>query len=311
MQAREARIAELSAKLQAQSEAAALRLNLCEKEWSDRLEIERERSSRISGLETQVAVAQALEQELKGRLAKQEAEVENEIQRRVEQELSRVVRPWLNEARWLENLSATRSDLVLEAKVRKLLHAQRALDMKYGSRSRLRNRLVEFEKLAEEIRWIFRDSLKPQAELHPLLGEIELAAQDLRRKLAVDHEKAPFICKLEDAIHQSATQERLSEMQELIDSLSNMGVLPGRQRGRLFRILHVAFDRLQMQLAPDASRPRLRNGWELQGVLARNRPATVYFDGNNVLHQMEERYGNLLEDLIKRARASASKHVPV
>lgn len=280
----------LKRQLQEQEVAFKERLTSKEAEMAGQLEDEQRRSQRIPALEAQVKAGKEREQQLSGMLIQKEKLFEGEVKRRVDAELSKAVRPWLSEARMLENMSATRTDLELEEKVRTLLKMQEALDLNHGSRSRLKHRLGQFSSYAEKIRAVLEDSLAPHPELEPLLRRLEVEMRHLRLLLNIHDSASPHLAKLGEAISCAISEEVLTDLERSIDVLTDKGVLSNRESSGLYRRLHVAYDKLALKSQEPSNKPRRRSGWELGNVLARNQPATVYLDAHNVLLQTVDCY---------------------
>ena len=240
-----------------------------------------------------VALEKAVEanNELKRRLQLFEESQAAEIERRVNVEISTVMRPWLDEAGRLKQMSATRKDEELEEKVDAILRQQEALDLVYGSRTRLKNRLSQFTAYADKIRTVFEDSIAPHPGLEPLLRELEVEIRHLRRQLNIEERESPHFGKIVEAISRAASEESLKEIERAVDDLADKGVFSNREVTSFYRKLHVAYDRLALKNQEPSTKPRLRSGWELRNVLARNRPSTVYLDAHNVLLQMADCYG--------------------
>lgn len=234
--------------------------------------------------------------DLESKLADERAHQAQLVSEEVERRVSDVVAPWLAEARRLEKMSATRTDLKLEAKVKALLRQQEALDMKYGSRTRLRHRLKEFETYAEQLRNVLEDSLKPHLELEPLLRQVESEIRTVRRTLGDQESPSPLLPKLLEAIQRSGSSDELDDLESHFNGLCAKGVFDYRDEKRFVKQLHIAQDRLKYRETPQPEKPRIRSGWELRQVLGRNQDASIYIDGNNLLLNPEGPYFGFLED---------------
>lgn len=233
------------------------------------------------------------------------------ITQRVDTELSKAVRPWLEEARNLANMSATRTDLQLEEKVSDLLRQQEVLDLKYGSRARLKNRLRQFDSYAEKIRSVFEDSLAPHPDLDPLLHQLEVEIRHLRLKLKIEEKGSHHFVNVVEAINRAASEESLTEIENSISVLADKGVFSNREASSFYRRLHVAYDKLALKKQDSLTKPRLRSGWELRDIFARNRPATIYLDAHNLILQTVDCYDSLLVDgrITPEAEAALIKDV--
>jgi hypothetical protein len=234
--------------------------------------------------------------DLESKLADERAHRAQLVEVEVERRVSDVVAPWLAEGLRLKKMSAIRTDLDLEAKVSALLAQQKALDMKYGSWARLRQRLKDFEAYAEQLRNARQDSLRPHPELEPLFGQVESEIQKVRRALGVQEEPSPLIPKLLEAIQRSGSSDELDELGLHFEGLRAKGVFNYREEKRFVKRLHIAQDRLKYRETPQPEKPRLRSGRELRQVLGRNQLATIYIDGNNLLMNADGPYLGFLND---------------
>ena len=291
----EAQVASLTTQVQSEKDLAKKNLALKEQEYNEKLIAERERSNRASVLESKLNASIEREQALLAYIAEKERLFEEEVKARVERELSAVVRPWLEEARRLQGLSADRTDKSLIDKANALLRAQEALDMKHGSRTRLRRRLKDFEDYASKIRYALEDSIQPSEELAPLLGEIESEIQRTRVVLGEDRPQSLLVNKLEEAIHKAGSSDSLDALSENIAALHNAGVFTHKEHLRLTKQQLKAYDRLRTR---DELQPTVhfrRSGWELCQVIGSNKKAVVYLDGNNVVHR-DDRYAHLFDE---------------
>lgn len=237
---------------------------------------------------------QNLEQ-LKARFADVEASKEVAIAQGVERELSLVVRPWLEEARSLAGLSAARTDKSLAERAAALLHDQEALDMKYGSRTRLRRRLKDFEDYASKIRSALEDSIKPSQGLAPLLVDIESEIHRTRVILGEDRPQSQLVIKLEEALNKASTSDALDSLADNIAALHSASVFTHKEHVRLTKQTFKAYDRLRTREELRPAPAQRRSGRELCLVLGNNRKATVYLDGNNVVHR-DDRYAHLFNE---------------
>ncbi len=252
-------------------------------------------AARERDLNKALEAARAKVEALTKQIADLIAERETAVRKQVEEELSQALRPWIANARFLAKLSQTRTDLSLAKRVKTVLAKQEAFDMKYGSRTRLKNRLSEFTSYAETIRSVLEDSLAPHPEMEPLLREIEREIRQLRLQLNIEVQASPLLGKIIDAINRAQSEEKLAEIELSIDSLRDKEVFSTREVTALYRRLHIAYDRLDFRNQHVPNKPTLRRGWELSNVLASNRPAIVYLDAHNVLLQMADCYGSLFE----------------
>jgi hypothetical protein len=234
--------------------------------------------------------------DLESKLADERAHQAQLVSEEVERRVSDVVAPWLAEGLRLKTMSAIRTDLDLQAKVSALLAQQKALDMKYGSRARLRQRLKDFEAYAEQLRNVLEDSLRPHPELEPLLRQVESEIQKVRRALGVQEEPSPLIPKLLEAIQRSGSSDELDELGLHFEGLRAKGVFNYREEKRFVKQLHLAQDRFKYRETPQPEKSRVRSGWELRQVLGRNQLATIYIDGNNLLMNPEGPYFKFLDD---------------
>jgi hypothetical protein len=290
----EAQVASLTAQVQAEKDLACRGLSLKEQECNEKLSAERERSNRASVLESKLNASIEREQALLLSIAEKERLFEDEVQTRVERELSALVRPWLEEARRLQGLSAERTDKSLMERAASLLHAQEALDMKHGSRTRLRRRLKEFEDCASKIRGVLEDSIKPSEEFVPLLGEIEAEIQRTRVVLGEDRPQSPLVHKLEEAIHKASSSEALDSLADNLAALHTAGVFTHKEHLRLTKQKLKAYDRLRTQHELKPTVHQRRSGWELCQAVGSNKKAVVYLDGNNIVHR-DDRYAHLFD----------------
>lgn len=224
-----------------------------------------------------------------------EADREAAIEKGIASEMSAVVRPWLEEARRLQGLSADRMDKSLVERAVTLLHAQEALDMKYGSRTRLRRRLKEFEDYASKIRSVLEDSVRPSEDFGSLLAEIESEIQRTRVVLGEDRTQSQLVIKLEEAIHKAASSEFLDSLADNIAALHNAGVFTHKEHLRLTKQKLKAYDRLRTRDELKPAVQQRRSGWELCQVVGSNKKAVVYLDGNNVVHR-DDRYAHLFDE---------------
>lgn len=240
-------------------------------------------------------VAEQTVQQLNGRLLEVEASIETEVARGIERELSSTVRPWLEEARRLQGLSADRTDKSLTDKANALLRAQEALDMKHGSRTRLKRRLSEFEEYAVKIRSVLEDSIRPIEDLGSLLSEFESEIHRTRVILGEDRPPSPLVSKLEEAIHKASTSESLDSLADNIAALHDAGVFTHKEHLRLTKQQLKAYDRLRTRYELKVEAPQRRSGWELCQVVGSNKKAVIYLDGNNVLHR-DDRYAHLFPE---------------
>lgn len=285
----------LKRQLQEQAAAFEERVASKETEWARRLEAEQSRSQRTTALEAQVKAGREREQQLLDSLSAWEKMVEDEIKKRVDRELAAVARPWLEEARRLQGLSANRTDKSLTDKAIALLRAQEALDMKHGSRTRLRRRLKDFEDYANKIRYALEDSIKPSEDLAPLLVEIESEIQRTRVVLGEDRPQSSLVNKLEEAINKVGNSDSLDALSENIAALHNAGVFTHKEHLRLTKQQLKAYDRLRTREELKPTVQLRRSGWELCQVVASNKKAMVYLDGNNVVHR-DDRYAHLFDE---------------
>jgi hypothetical protein len=213
----------------------------------------------------------------------------------VERQLSAVTRPWLEEARRLEQWSATQTNVALIDKVECALQAQEAFDMKSGSRTRLKRRLACFEKLAAKIRDVLEDSVRPLPDIVPLGQEVEREIQTLRRALRLKDQSFLGTEKLVEAINQAKDEAELDELSKHIEAMSTLKLWSHKASVHLQKRLHVAYDRLQTLRERQPAKTPYRTGWDLRQTLGQNRKATVYMDGNNVLNGLDE-YCKLLDE---------------
>ena len=228
-------------------------------------------------------------------LKKERAHRQELIDEGVELQLSAIVRPWLEEARRLQGLSVDRTDKSLMERAATILHAQEALDMKHGSRTRLRRRLKEFEDYASKIRSVLEDSIKPSEDLAPLLAEFEGEIHRTRVILGEDRPPSPLVSKLEEAIHKASTSESLDSLADNIAALHDAGVFTHKEHLRLTKQQLKAYDRLRTRYELKVEAPQRRSGWELCQVVGSNKKAVVCLDGNNVLHR-DDRYAHLFPE---------------
>jgi hypothetical protein len=246
-----------------------------------------------------VRQAQQLSEEtlrqLNAQLAAIEASKDNDIAEGVEKELSALMRPWYAEARELEKLSADRAYSSLTERVHTVLNAQATFDTKHGSKTRLRNRLKQFERYACDIHNALVDSIKPSPALTPLLAEVELEVSRLRASLKEAEPVSPILGRIEDALHQANTEETLDVLADNIAALHNVGVFTHKEHLRLTKQQLKAYDRLRTRDELRPTTPQRRSGRELCLVLGNNRKATVYLDGNNVVHR-DDRYAHLFDE---------------
>lgn len=239
------------------------------------------------------------------------AEQEEAIQRRVELELSKELRPWLSGARELERMSARRTDRALAKRISEALAKLEALDMAYGSWKRCKRRLSRFEGYEAAIETALENCTRPTPELVELQAEIRAEVHKLRRLLRNPSESTGLCQRLHKSLSMAPDQSKLEEVQSLITPLCNNGLLTEKESRSLFKAAKRCYDRFASLSAPKQIETPYRTGWELDRKLRLNESAAVFIDGNNILLRLNEVYAETLDEgrIGSRARETLIQHL--
>jgi hypothetical protein len=226
---------------------------------------------------------------LQARLDELSQRMEVTVAERLRAETSKLVRKWLGEPleteAALETAQAKAHDLL--AKADAVLEAQGRQDRHAGNRLELEKRLAALRETRERLLSALQNAVTPVAQLRPTIGELEAEIARLERLLGLAAPAPEVVSRLLAGINAAGTWEEVRSLSQMVDQMSEAGLLAGPEARRVYNALQRKFSLLQERARPFEG----DNGWSLRDTLYRNKSALLLLDGHNILFSLQDVFG--------------------
>ncbi len=227
------------------------------------------------------------------------------IEKRVKDELSGVIRPWLAEAQITEKHITQDdhwfSDVCKEAS--QALAQQKVYDRHNGNRATLENWLQTAQDYRRHLQDAVANGLNVRPATKEALREIEGAIARIQRWLHHSPTVDPHYQRLESAINAALDLKSLKELEALVGGNCRALVITYEQKAQLDDHIHRVFSRLRDKLNAPADRNVTPNGWDLREAIIKAQPTVLMVDCYNVLFAFQWRLSEVFEQGIPRAEA--------
>ena len=237
---------------------------------------------------------------------------ESHVQNAIARELDNKLVPWLKQAQHLE-LAVSKSSGGLQEEVRALLSRQAAIDKRFGLRSQLAQESAACQALALQIKEAMAESIEPLPELHTvakkLASRISEIEKTLKASAALTTEQAIAPALFVERVSAASTLDELASVRKGWMYLEEIGLLGDRGLSAGYALLRAKASqlylkaRLSNEMRPNQSLLAGVPLYGLQRQLADGKSCVLIVDGHNVLHKLNDLFGDSFEHGIPGAKA--------
>jgi predicted RNA-binding protein with PIN domain len=264
-----------------------------------------------SGVEAGLAQqrAQAMTTELVATLSLLASRVDDHVdlsdqfEDRVTQELGRRMDarllPWLQPVESLAQATAAElqsDDLLMGAEA--LLQRQALVDRKFGLRSQLKARLLQYRTMVVQLNAALLESIRPLPEIGAMVQRIERHIAQLEKTLGQGSVLAAHAVRppheLVRRLQQARTLDDIADFRIALQASAALGLLASSEMQAAYQSIDETTSRLYLQACADRSwqadpsQLRALPLRALQAQLAQQRDCALLVDGHNVLYGLPE-----------------------
>ena len=239
-------------------------------------------------------------------LAELRGDFEALVQQRVQSLLDERLLPWLAPAEKLAQAAEDPRGQHLLEQADRLLQEQADIDRRYGLRRVLQTELDDCRRMLARLAEAQAESLRTLPRLVPLQHEIRQRIQALQQQLGdpVDADPAAgsSLARLQQAMTQADSLERLSAIRQALGAAEPLGLLDANERAQAFARLADLASRLYARQGICRTAAQDREGLRslplhaMQSTLALGQRATLVVDGHNVLFTLPALFRPLFEN---------------
>ncbi len=241
------------------------------------------------------------------------AQFDAQVLERVQALLDDRLLPWLAPAQALAQAAEDPQGQHLLEQAERLLQDQAAIDRRYGLRSHLQAELEVCRQMVERLSEARAESLRPLPELaklqHEIRQRIGTLQQQLGDPLVQDPATSSNLARLQEAMAQANSLEKLSAIRQALGAAEPLGLLAEDERPQAYALLADLASRFYARQGICRSATQDREGlrnlplYGLQSTLALGHRATLLVDGHNVLFTLAALFRPYFDDGIPGSRA--------